>query len=155
MTDKILTFTLAAFVILFLFELIIPGERHLTTIESISLDNGLSVSKNITKPYSNYIITFDNRTVVEPGREIINFKPGDSIEYTLTPVMKNIRSIQNRATNFQMTIHSYFSLIILMVISVVGQIVNVTIPWSKTNKEMIRILLFSLIFVMGYIFIYK
>ena len=155
MTDKILTFILAAILILFLFEVIIPGEKHLAIIESISTDGGLSVSKSVTKPYSNYTITFDNRKVIEPGSEISNFKTGDSIEYTLTPVMKNIRSIQNKATNFQMTIHSYFSLIILMVISVVGQIANITIRWSKTNKEMIQILLFSLIFVMGYIFIYK
>lgn len=155
MTDKILTFILPAILILFLFELIIPGEKHLTTIESISTDSGLSVSKSVTQPYSNYTITFDNRTIIEPGSEVSNFKTGDSIEYTLTPVMKNIRSIQNKATNFQMTIHSYFALIILMVISVFGQIVNVTIRWSKTNKEMIQILLFCLIFVMGYIFIYK
>lgn len=155
MIDKILTFVLAAFLILFIIELIIPGERHLAIVDSILLNSGLSVSKSTTKPYSNYTITFDNRTVIEPGSEINNFKQGDSIEYTLTPVMKNIRSVKNRATNFQMTIHSYFSLIILMVISVVGQIANITIRWSKTNKEMIQILLFCLVFVMGYIFIYK
>jgi hypothetical protein len=155
MTDKILTFILAAILVLILSELIIPGEKHLATIESISTDNGLSVSKSITQPYSNYTITFDNRTVIEPKSEVSNFKTGDSIEYTLTPVMKNIRSIQNKATNFQMTIHSYFSLIMLMVICVVGQIANITIRWSKKNKEMIQILLFCLIFVMGYIFIYK
>jgi hypothetical protein len=155
MTDKILTFILAAILILFLFEVIIPGEKYLAIIESISTDGGLSVSKSVTQPYSNHTITFDNRTVIEAGSEISNFKTGDSIEYTLTPVMKNIRSIQNKATNFQMTIHSYFTLIILMVISIVGQIANITIRWSKTNKEMIQILLFSLIFVIGYIFIYK
>lgn len=153
MVDKILSAAIAVVVILFLIELAVSGEKHPATIEAIRTEKGLSVSNNTTRSYEQDVAYFDNRSAILTYHDSEHFTEGDSIEYALTPIVKNLRSMTNLKTGYKITVHTYTSLIALIIASVVGQGLNLGIQWS--NKDMIRLLLFCLLFTIGYIFIFK
>lgn len=155
MFDKILTILISALLATFLIEVSIPGEKHKAKIERIFKDSGMSVNQGMTRTYEQYVAMFDGHEVILTFGDVDEFKEGDSVGYALTPIAGNMKSMTNLRSRYKTTVHSYAMLIVLALVCVVGQVLNVAVKWSKRNKEIIQILLFSMIVVAAYILIFK
>jgi hypothetical protein len=158
MIDKIYTLVIGLIGLLVLLEFIVPGNKGSTSISDVDINSGPTFNRyHMGSTYTEYIIYFDNhkRKARLPVNDFVEFSKGDSITYELTWIMSNLRVIKNNHTGYTARVPTYTTLIGIILAALIFQIINVKWVVEKNMKDFIHIILFSLIFVIGYILYFK
>jgi hypothetical protein len=158
MVDKIYSLIIGLISLLLILEFIVPGSKGSASISDVDINSGPIFSRyTMGSSYTEYIIYFDNykhkaRLEVD---DFVQFNPGDSITYELTWVMGNLRHVKNNRTGYSASVPSYTALIWLVLAALAFHVINVQWVVEKKMKYFFHIILFSLIFVIGYILYFK
>lgn len=156
MTDKFLTILISLIVVFVLIEAFIPGINRNSVVNMIKLNQeiGISTRKNI-EIHETLVLSFDSHRTVINYNDSRAFSSGDSIVYQLTPLLKNLKKVTHKQSGYEITAHSYSMLVTLLVVAVIGQVISINVNMDKSRKELVQIIIFSLLFVIGYIFLFK
>jgi hypothetical protein len=158
MIDKIYTLVIGLIGLLMLFEFIVPGSKGSTSISDVDINSGPTFNRyRMGSPYTDYIIYFDNykRKARLSVDDFVEFSKGDSITYELTWVMGNLRELKNIRTGYIASVPTYTTLIGLVLAATAFQVINARWVVEQKMKDFIHIILFSLIFVIGFILYFK
>jgi hypothetical protein len=154
MTDKILTWIVVLLSGMIATDFLIPGPVRRTIITTMRVETGVTLSKYSLRNLKENVAYFDTHRARISESDVTLFSEGDSIEYRLTPIVRSLKTIKNLKSGYRIYVHFYFISLLLTAIIIVAQVLNVNIKWNKTNKELIQIIIFSLLIVVGYILIF-
>ena len=155
MTDKILTWVVILLIVINAIEFLISGLSKKAIINTIRVETGSTIRNKSIKYYEENAVYFDSYRITLNDKDVATFNQGDSIEYKLTPVIRNLKTVKKLKSNHQIYVQTYSMLLLLTAMTIVAQALSVNMKWSKTNKQTIQILVFSLIVAIGYLLIFR